>query len=487
MAEISPARTAAFRILSRLHEKPDDQTPLPALLEESGKTLSLRDAALAAEIIYGVLRKEARLFAALRPFLARPEGLPLRLRLILAMAAFELAELHGIPARATLDQAVELARKTFGRGLSGLVNAVLRNACRAGAFVPSQNALAKSGRRNADQDADIALSGSLPLWLARLWREQYGGETAQRLALLSTLRPRPALRLNATRDKKSLSELRTSLTDAGAKFFSAEGCFLPLVNASPMKDPHAPAEALEQAEPPRSKDLMLFVTEAISRGLASRQGFASQRLAVSAAEKMRMMSGPFWDACCGRGGKSCALRERGIAPLLCSDPSERRLAFLRADAERLGLDRLEIITGGAQTIASAYPQAFSGILLDAPCSGTGTLARNPELRLRLSPQKLDAAARLQRELLRAAWTALRPGGLLVYATCAVNRTENEEQIAAFLARTSDARLEEQELVLPVAPEEEGQDILYHAFVRKDDMPPFACDISSGGGEPLQGG
>ena len=192
MAEISPARTAAFRILSRLHEKPDDQTPLPALLEESGKTLSLRDAALAAEIIYGVLRKEARLFAALRPFLARPEGLPLRLRLILAMAAFELAELHGIPARATLDQAVELARKTFGRGLSGLVNAVLRNACRAGAFVPSQNALAKSGRRNADQDADIALSGSLPLWLARLWREQYGGETAQRLALLSTLRPRPS-------------------------------------------------------------------------------------------------------------------------------------------------------------------------------------------------------------------------------------------------------------------------------------------------------
>ena len=95
MAEISPARTAAFRILSRLHEKPDDQTPLPALLEESGKTLSLRDAALAAEIIYGVLRKEARLFAALRPFLARPEGLPLRLRLILAMAAFELLRAVG--------------------------------------------------------------------------------------------------------------------------------------------------------------------------------------------------------------------------------------------------------------------------------------------------------------------------------------------------------------------------------------------------------
>ncbi len=107
MAEISPARTAAFRILSRLHEKPDDQTPLPALLEESGKTLSLRDAALAAEIIYGVLRKEARLFSALRPFLARPEGLPLRLRRILAMAAFERAELHGIPYDGSFGEIVD--------------------------------------------------------------------------------------------------------------------------------------------------------------------------------------------------------------------------------------------------------------------------------------------------------------------------------------------------------------------------------------------
>lgn len=469
MAEISPARAAAFRILCRLHEKPDDQTPLPVLLEESGKTLSSRDAALAAEIIYGVLRNEACLFAALRPFLPRPEGLPPRLRIILIMAALELTELNGIPARATLDQAVELARRKFGRGLSGLVNAVLRNACRAAALVPSQNALTKSGGRNADQDADIALSGSLPLWLAKLWREQYGRETAQRLSLLSTLRPRPALRLNAARDETCLKELRTVLAEAGAKFFSAGGCFLPPTDSSRFKGPCMPGETSEQPEPSQSKGLMAFVADASRNGLASRQGFASQRLALRAAEKMRMMNGPFWDACCGRGGKSCALRERGIAPLLCSDPSERRLAFLRTDVERLGLDRLEIVAGEAQSIAAAHPQAFNGILLDAPCSGTGTLARNPELRLRLTPQKLEAAARLQRELLDAVWPALRPGGLLAYATCAVNRAENEDQIDAFLARAGDARLEEQELVLPASSEEEGQDILFHAFIRKDGM------------------
>lgn len=470
MAEISPARDTAYRILCRLHEKPDDQTPLPVLLEEAGKTLSPRDAALAAEIIYGSLRNEARLFAALRPFLSRPEGLPPRLRIILNMAAFELAELNGIPARATLDQAVELARKKFGRGLSGLVNAVLRNACRAAALVPSQDTLTPPGQsngRHADQDADIALSGSLPLWLARLWREQYGRETARRLSLLSARRPRPALRLNAARDEKSLNELRMALAEAGAKFFSVRGCFLPPAEASRIKAPCTPGERQEQSGTSRSNDLMTFAAEANRSGLASRQGFASQRLALRAAEKMRMMSGPFWDACCGRGGKSCAMREGGLAPLLCSDPSERRLAVLRADVERLGLDRIEIAAGEAQAIAAAHPQAFSGILLDAPCSGTGTLARNPELRLRLTPQKLDAAAGLQRELLDAAWTALRPGGLLVYATCAVNRAENEDQIAAFLERAGDACLEDQELVLPASPEEEGQDILFHAFVRKD--------------------
>lgn len=470
MAEISPARDTAYRILCRLHEKPDDQTPLPVLLEEAGKTLSSRDAALATEIVYGALRNEARLFAALTPFLNKPEGLPPRLRIILSMAAFELTALDGVPARATLDQAVSLARKQFGKGLAGLTNAVLRNVCRAAAFVPSQNALPKSGGRHADQDADIALSGSLPLWLAKLWREQYGRETAQRLSLLSALRPRPALRLNAARDEKSLNELRMVLAEAGAKFFSAWGCFLPPADASRGKDLCIPGERPEQPGTSRSKDLMTVAAEANRSGLASRQGFASQRLTLRAAEKMRMMSGPFWDACCGRGGKSCALREAGVAPLLCSDPSERRLTFLRAEAERLRLDGMEPLKGEAQQVAASRPHSFAAILLDAPCSGTGTLARNPELRLRLTPEKLDAAVRLQRELLDAAWTALRPGGLLVYATCAVNRNENEEQVKAFLARTGDARLEEQELALPGDPEEEGQDILFHAFLRKRERP-----------------
>lgn len=127
---------------------------------------------------------------------------------------------------------------------------------------------------------------------------------------------------------------------------------------------------------------------------------------------------------------------------------------------------MDIISGKAQDIAAAHPHAFSGILLDAPCSGTGTLARNPELRLRLSPDKLKAAVALQSELLDAVWASLRPGGMLIYSTCALNREENEDQLTAFLSRTADARLEEQELILPERPEEEGQDILFHALLRR---------------------
>lgn len=150
------------------------------------------------------------------------------------------------------------------------------------------------------------------------------------------------------------------------------------------------------------------MADASRNGLASRQGFASQRLALRAAEKMRMMNGPFWDACCGREEKAVPCASAALLRCCVPIPRTGRLAFLRTDVERLGLDRLEIVAGEAQSIAAAHPQAFNGILLDAPCSGTGTLARNPELRLRLTPQKLEAAARLQRELLDAVWPALRP-------------------------------------------------------------------------------
>ncbi len=476
MAEISPARDTAYRILCRLHEKTDDPTPLPVLLEESGKRLPPRDAAFAAEIVYGVLRGASRLFAALSPFLSKPEGLPFRLRIILSMAAFELAELDSVPARATLDQAVCLARKQFGKGLSGLTNAVLRNACRANTFAKEALTGNDAVKQPEPQVKHIALHGSLPLWLAECWSSQYGPETALRLARLSSLRPRPGLRLNANAGEEHLSTLRAHLKNAGAVFFDEYGCLLPFTSAiesdKASEGGCAAPETLEQPSPDTNKPLLHLVTEAHRTGLVSRQGAASQKLARAVAEKMRAARDKrapdfsFWDACCGRGGKSCALREAGVAPLLCSDPSERRLAFLREEMIRLGLDNMEILSGEAQKIAAPRPRHFDGILLDAPCSGTGTLARNPELRLRLMPEKLQAASALQQELLDAAWTALRPGGLLVYATCAVNRNENEEQVSAFLARTGDARLEEQELTLPSSPTEEGQDILFHAFLRK---------------------
>lgn len=469
MSRISPARTTAFRLLCRLHEKADDSTPLPVLLEEAARNIPPRDAALAAEIVYGVLRSEARLASVTAPFLKRPAALPPRLRYILAMAVFELKELDGIPARATLDQAVQLAREQFGAGLAGLVNAVLRKICSTAslasgeATVPSKAAVAPSAaspERAAIHDEDIALASSLPLWLAALWRKQYGPETALRFARLAALRPLPALRLNAAGNPDSLNALRALLKAEGALFFSP--CTYILPPASAIAEHRTPCEANKNSR------IMDSADKAVRDGLASRQGTASQKIILRMAEQLRKMAddGLFWDACCGRGGKSCALREQGVFPLLCSDPSERRLNFLRADAKRLGLNGMDIISGKAQDIAAAHPHAFSGILLDAPCSGTGTLARNPELRLRLSPDKLKAAVALQSELLDAVWASLRPGGMLIYSTCALNREENEDQLTAFLSRTADARLEEQELILPERPEEEGQDILFHALLRR---------------------
>ena len=469
MSRVSPARTAAFRLLCRLHEKTDDLTPLPVLLEEAARHIPPRDAALAAEIVYGVLRSEARLAAATAPFLKRPAALPPRLRYILAMAVFELKELDGIPARATLDQAVQLAREQFGAGLAGLVNAVLHKVCRADSLAPGEaesppnpadSAAVTAEEDKAIHNEDIALTASLPLWLAALWRKQYGPDVALRFARLAALRPLPALRLNAAGNPDSLNSLRALLKAEGALFFSPCTCILPSASTIPEPGTHCEAK--------KNSRIMDIADKAVRDGLASRQGTASQKIILRMAEQLRKMAdnGSFWDACCGRGGKSCALCEQDVSPLLCSDPSERRIDFLRADAKRLGLSGMKIMSGKAQDIAVAHPCAFNGILLDAPCSGTGTLARNPELKLRLNPDKLKAAAALQSELLDAVWTSLRPGGVLIYSTCALNREENEDQITAFLSRTADARLEEQELILPEHPEEEGQDILFHALLRR---------------------
>lgn len=195
------------------------------------------------------------------------------------MAVFELKELDGIPARATLDQAVQLAREQFGAGLAGLVNAVLHKVCRADSPAPGEaesppnpadSAAVTAEEDKAIHNEDIALTASLPLWLAALWRKQYGPDAALRFARLAALRPLPALRLNAAGNPDSLNSLRALLKAEGALFFSPCTCILPSASTIPEPGTHCEAK--------KNSRIMDIADKAVHDGLASRQGTASQKI-----------------------------------------------------------------------------------------------------------------------------------------------------------------------------------------------------------------
>ncbi len=254
----------------------------------------------------------------------------------------------------------------------------------------------------------------------------------------------------------------------------------------------------------------------VQEGRATRQSAASYEALTALAPAQ--WPGPVWDCCAGRGGKTLALLEMGVPVTLATDPSEARLAALAGEYERLGLasppcpaciavaaeklfvegstaengKRLPTPPEGygkgrsgepaemredkeAETAPSTVAQThanrfldisaafFGTVLVDAPCSGFGTLSRRPEIRLRRTKQDIAGLIEEQRAILKAAWDRLLPDGLLVYLTCTRNKAENEDQIAALLQAHPEAVLE-REFRTPA--ESPLREFFYGAAVRK---------------------
>jgi 16S rRNA (cytosine967-C5)-methyltransferase len=381
--------------------------------------ISRQDAALATELVYGYLRTEIRISWLLRRFLKAPEKLPPEALLTLGVAAHEILHLDRIPAYAAVDWAVTHIRLRFGPGLGKLANAVLRNVARLG-----------GDARNADlyradlpdQRDFLGVYHAAPRWLVDLWCDAYGMDRAAALLAASAQAPAPAARVNAARPEWEALRDRLVAEHGGARCGHAGVVF-------PAGGFPAEVAALER------------------EGLLSRQGAASQT--VLDALRPDTWEGPVWDACCGRGGKALALLERGVDVRLCSDPNAARLHGLRADAARLGLALPALVRASATqppcaidmtgttgtTDITGTTGAFRTILIDAPCSGLGTLSRRPDIKLRRTPADLGTLAALQARILDAAVAALPPGGRMAYITCTLNPAENEAQIDRLLAAT----------------------------------------------------
>lgn len=438
------SRLAAARVLDAvLHRgrslKGEFGTELPQIADP-------RDRALVEAICFAALRNRARYAAALTVWVPKPLGRgdePLRALLYVGFAQLDALKL---PAHAAVDATVEAARALGRAHQAGMVNALLRRAQREG-FPPADPAqvwpewLLAEIRRDWPAHADAILDASAapaPLWL--------------RVNRLNTTRDAYLQRL---RDAGIVATVHDALPDALRIEDSLAVADLPGFDDGVASVQDGSAQAVADALAPS--------TGGPARGQpASGQPAPGQRVL---------------DACVAPGGKAAHLLERdpGLR-LLALDIDSRRLRRTADTLRRVGVDAaVELKAADAADPAAWWDGVpFDAALIDAPCSATGIVRRQPDILLHRRPGDIDALIATQARLLDAVWTTLAPGGVLVYATCSILRRENADQIDAFLARTPDASAEPLAETFGHAagagrqrlPGEDGMDGFFYARLRK---------------------
>lgn len=386
---------------------------LPAALAAGREHLpDGRDRALAAEIVTGTLRWQRSLdfvveHVAKRP-VARIDGDVL---LILRLGLYQLLHLDRVPASAAVDDAVDLARHARKPSAAAFVNAVLRATVRIRHRLPlPPRPDAGSGRAAAL--AYLGVTHSHPDWLVSRWLERHGFEAAEQWVRFNNETPRLTLRVNTLRARRE--EVAAAL--------AADG-----IETEPTR--HAPDGLTVTAGNP---------LRAPTGGTFLVQDEASQlvTLAVGAHPGERVL-----DLCASPGGKTVALaadmRDKGL--LVACDVRTRRVNLLRGTVRASGAARVRLLHVGASGHLPFAPR-FDRVLVDAPCSGLGTIRRDPDIRWRRSEGDLADFARDQIALLRRAADVVRTGGRLVYATCSSEPEENEAVVDAFLSVRDDFTL-----------------------------------------------
>ena len=420
-------RRLAWSVLQAVAAGAYADTALERALQ--GSTLPPRDRALATDLAYGAIRQRALLDGWITAHGRVPaERQPPKLRWLLHVGLYQLLCLQRVPASAAVTTTVQLAREGGLERLAPVVNGLLRNVQRQReAFPADPNPADPQPWRGLplpeDPAASLALRQSLPLWLARELLTWRSSPEAEAFALASNTPPPLDLRLNPLRTDRAT--LLAQLSDAGLR-------------AAPLPDLPEGLTLLD-----RPGDLRAL--PGYAEGHWSVQDRQAQRIVLLLDPRPGEL---LLDACAAPGGKAthCAERMANQGEVWAVDRSAARLQRLAINAERLGLHTLHPLAADATTLMAERPSwrgRFDRILLDAPCSGLGTLARHADARWRQTPATIAELETLQANLLAALAPLLAPGGRFVYATCTVHPRENQGQIAPFLAGQSRWQLAEE--------------------------------------------
>ena len=379
---VSPARSAAFDILLRVDQQ--DAYASELLHSEKLNNLSVVDRALTTEITMGVLRWRSELDSVIAANSARPLAkLDAEVLVALRIAAYQLLYLDRIPARAAINESVELVKRARKTSAAPFANALLRKVAEA-AKAPRPNVL------SSRSVSELAENFAHPEWLVARWVQHYGIANAEAICKYDQTVPATSIRVDSDEVVGELEHEGISLAP-GALLTSAR-----IVTRGDITR----ASAFREGR--------VFIQDEASQLVAALVGIGSRIL----------------DCCAAPGGKTAAIASRNPeSEIVAAELHPHRAELLR---NRVRAENVRVITADALDLP--LHGGFNRVLADVPCSGTGTLARNPEIKWRLKPEDLKELHQKQAAILRAALQQLAPGGRAVYSTCSLEPEENEAVI-----------------------------------------------------------
>jgi 16S rRNA (cytosine967-C5)-methyltransferase len=402
-----PLRRLAFKALKRI----DQAGAYSSFLSSSPDFLSLSglDRNLAMELVLGTLRRQGTLDRILSEYRRELDALDPDVRILLRMGVYQLLFLDRIPAYAVLWESVELCREVVGFAPAGLLNAVLRKLQR------DINVWKERLAQFPEQESEQAAWLSLPRWLWLRWVERIGIQRARRWAEAASLPPRIDFRLPFAGDREP--DLLRQLSRSK-----------PLQQADSLPGAYSYLSRPRQGPEAERGEAVYF------------QSLASQCIGWL----LPLQPGDeILDLCAAPGGKTLILAERtgSRGRVIAMDLHRHRFKALTKSLNRHQIKNTLCVVGDS-TRPLPFVRKWRNILLDAPCSGLGTLGRNPEIRWRVQPQDLLRMRNLQLKLLSNAADYLADGGRLLYSTCSTEPEENEEVVGTFLAERQNFRRED---------------------------------------------
>ncbi|WP_280769039.1 16S rRNA (cytosine(967)-C(5))-methyltransferase RsmB [Salipaludibacillus daqingensis] len=402
-------REAALDVLLKIEK---NQAYSNLLLNDTIKklTVSTKDVPLLTEIVYGTIQQQKKIDFYLEAYSKKPLiKLEVWVHLLLRLTVYQLVFLDRIPDHAAINEAVEIAKRRGHKGISGMVNGILRSMLRG--ELPRVDAIENKVER-------LAVETSHPEWLLTRWINQYGYTKTEEIAHANLTTPIHSVRVNTTVVSKQ--EVIESLQEDGLEV----------------------VESPNLEESLRIERGSIVNTEAFKKGWLSIQDEGSMLVShVLAPEPGEIVL----DACAAPGGKSTHIAElmENRGDIKSIDIHPHKVKLILNQQERLGLSIIDGQVFDARQLNDEYKsETFDRILVDAPCSGLGVIQRKPDLKWAKRESDIERLSTIQQEIVESVWPLLKKGGRLVYSTCTIDNEENDRVITTFVNEHEDASFEE---------------------------------------------